>query len=184
MTDHGAHPSVVALPRRHGEAADRALPALVVAVEQVDREQLTPAAREFGDECPLGHEFVEARANEWRHDGHVLLRPCIVPTTFARFGGPGPQLRHASVLDEAGRDDVLTWWFGPGIGCKGSRLVPVGGANGSPAYGQYKPSEDGGYEPWALQVLELGDGGIEEFTFFLDTERIFPLFGLPSRLDG
>jgi RNA polymerase sigma-70 factor (ECF subfamily) len=83
----------------------------------------------------------------------------------------------------AGRDDVLTWWFGPGIGCKGSRLVPVAGANGSPAYGQYKPSENGGYEPWALQVLELGEGGIEEFTFFLDTERIFPLFGLPPRLD-
>ena len=84
----------------------------------------------------------------------------------------------------AGRDDVLTWWFGPGIGCKGSRLVPVAGANGSPAFGQYKPSPDGGYEPWALQVLELGDGGIGEFTFFLDTERIFPLFGLPSRLDA
>ncbi len=51
-----------------------------------------------------------------------------------------------------GRDDIMTWWFGPGIGCKGSRVIPVGTANGSPAYGQYKPSRDGGYEPWALQV--------------------------------
>src|SRR5215831_8267541 len=25
-----------------------------------------------------------------------------------------------------GRDDIFTWWFGPGIGCQGSRLVPVG----------------------------------------------------------
>ena len=25
----------------------------------------------------------------------------------------------------AGRDDILTWWFGPGIGCKGSRVVPA-----------------------------------------------------------
>ena len=83
-----------------------------------------------------------------------------------------------------GREDILTWWWGPGIGCKGSRVVPVGSANGSPAFGQYKPSPDGGYEPWALQVLEIEDGGIVEFTFFLDTERLFPLFGLPSRLEA
>jgi len=82
-----------------------------------------------------------------------------------------------------GRDDILTWWFGPGIGCKGSKVLPVGFANGSPAFGQYKPAPGGGYEPWALQVLELGDGEIVEFTFFLDTEALFPLFGLPPRLD-
>jgi RNA polymerase sigma-70 factor (ECF subfamily) len=83
-----------------------------------------------------------------------------------------------------GRDDILAWWFGPGIGCRGSRLVPTTAANGSPAYGQYKPAPDGGFEPWALQVLELSDGGFVEFTFFLDTETLFPLFGLPPRLDG
>jgi len=81
-----------------------------------------------------------------------------------------------------GRDDILTWWFGPGIGCRGSRVLPAGSANGSPAFGQYKPSPDGGYEPWALQVLELADGGIGEFTFFLDTDTLFPLFDLPPRL--
>ena len=83
-----------------------------------------------------------------------------------------------------GRDDILTWWFGPGIGCKGSRVIPTTAANGSPAFGQYKPSPDGGYEPWALQVLELEDGQIVEFTFFLDTATLFPLFGLPARLDS
>ena len=84
----------------------------------------------------------------------------------------------------AGRDDVLTWWFGPGIGCKGSKVVPVGSANGAPAFGQYKPSESGsGYDPWALQVLQVSKEGIAEFTFFLDTKRLFPLFGLPPRLD-
>ena len=82
----------------------------------------------------------------------------------------------------SGRDDILTWWFGPGIGCQGSRVVPVRSANGSPAFGQYKPSPEGGYEPWALQVLEVKDGRIVEFTFFLDTERLFPLFGLPLQL--
>ena len=84
----------------------------------------------------------------------------------------------------AGRDDVLTWWFGPGIGCKGSRVIPVGSANGAPAFGQYKPSESGsGYDPWALQVLQVSKDGIADFTFFLDTKRLFPLFGLPPRLD-
>jgi RNA polymerase sigma-70 factor (ECF subfamily) len=85
----------------------------------------------------------------------------------------------------SGRDDIFAWWWGPGIGCKGSRVVPVATANGSPAFGQYKPSETGeGHEPWALQVLELSDGRIGELTFFLDTETLFPLFGLPPRLDA
>jgi RNA polymerase sigma-70 factor, ECF subfamily len=83
-----------------------------------------------------------------------------------------------------GRDDILTWWFGPGIGCRGSRVLPTVAANGSPAFGQYKPSPDGGYEPWALQVLEISDGRIVEFSFFLDTATLFPLFGLPARLDA
>ena len=84
-----------------------------------------------------------------------------------------------------GRDDILAWWFGPGIGCRGSRVIPTVAANGSPAFGQYKPSADGdGYDPWALQVLEVSDGRIVEFTFFLDTDTLFPLFGLPARLDA
>jgi RNA polymerase sigma-70 factor, ECF subfamily len=84
-----------------------------------------------------------------------------------------------------GRDDVFSWWFGPGIGCRGSRVIPTVSANGSPAFGQYKPSESGsGYDPWALQVLEIEDGRIVELTFFLDTDTVFPLFGLPPRLDA
>jgi RNA polymerase sigma-70 factor (ECF subfamily) len=83
-----------------------------------------------------------------------------------------------------GRDDIFTWWVGPGIGCRGSRMIPAGTANGSPAFGQYKPAPDGGHEPWALQVLEIADGRIVELTFFLATDTLFPLFGLPDRLDG
>jgi RNA polymerase sigma-70 factor, ECF subfamily len=84
----------------------------------------------------------------------------------------------------SGREDIFGWWWGRGIGCAGSRVIPAPNANGSPAFGQYKPAEGGGFEPWALQVLELRGGRIAEFTFFLDTERLFPLFGLPPRLDG
>jgi RNA polymerase sigma-70 factor (ECF subfamily) len=83
----------------------------------------------------------------------------------------------------SGRVDILDWWVGPGVGCRGSRMIPTVAANGAPAFGQYKPSPTGdGYEPWALQVLEIEDGRIVELTFFLDTDTVFPLFGLPPRL--
>jgi RNA polymerase sigma-70 factor (ECF subfamily) len=78
-----------------------------------------------------------------------------------------------------GRADILTFWQGPGAACEGSRLLPTT-ANGMPAFAQYRPSGPGGaFEPWALQVLELRDDGIGEFTMFLDTDRVFPLFGIP-----
>ena len=64
-------------------------------------------------------------------------------------------------------------------------MIPAIAANGSPAFGQYKPSPSGvGYEPWALQVLELSGGRIVKMTFFLDTDTVFPLFGLPARLEA
>jgi RNA polymerase sigma-70 factor, ECF subfamily len=79
--------------------------------------------------------------------------------------------------------DIVKWCLGPGIACRGSRLIPTS-ANGSPAFGQYKPSGPGGsLEPWALQVLELSDGRIAGISFFLDTATLFPLFGLPSTPD-
>jgi RNA polymerase sigma-70 factor (ECF subfamily) len=84
----------------------------------------------------------------------------------------------------SGRDDILAWWFGPGIGCEGSRVIPTISANGMPTFGQYKPDPAGGHAPWALQVLDVKDGRIGEFTFFLDTGRLFPLFGLPLHLDA
>ena len=63
----------------------------------------------------------------------------------------------------SGRDDIFTWWFGPGAGCRGSKVVPTVTANGSPAFAQYKPNDAGdGYVPWALQVLEVSDGRIVE----------------------
>jgi RNA polymerase sigma-70 factor (ECF subfamily) len=83
-----------------------------------------------------------------------------------------------------GRDDIFAWWVGPGAACRGSRVLPTVAANGSPAFGQYKPSPSGGFDPWALQVLEVVDGRIAELTFFLSTDTIFPLFGLPPRLDA
>jgi RNA polymerase sigma-70 factor (ECF subfamily) len=82
-----------------------------------------------------------------------------------------------------GHPEIRDFCMGTGIGCDGSRLIPTV-ANGAPAFGQYKPSESGdGYEPWALQVLEIADGQIVGISFFLDTATLFPLFGLPPRLE-
>src|SRR5439155_9051737 len=73
-----------------------------------------------------------------------------------------------------GRDDIFTWWLGPGAGCRGSRVIPTYAANGAPAFGQYKPSDTGpGYDPWALQVLDVSKGRIVELTFFLATDTLF-----------
>jgi RNA polymerase sigma-70 factor (ECF subfamily) len=82
-----------------------------------------------------------------------------------------------------GPEEIRAFFLGTGIGCRGSIVVPVGSANGLPAFGQYKPDPDGGHAPWALQVLEISEGRIAGLNFFLDTERLFPLFGLPLILD-
>ena len=81
-----------------------------------------------------------------------------------------------------GREDLRGWYLGHGIGCRGSRLVPTV-ANGSPAFGQYRPGGPGGrHEPWSLQVVELSAGRIGHVHHFLDT-TLFSRFGLPARLD-
>ena len=82
-----------------------------------------------------------------------------------------------------GHDDIVGWMLGVGEVCSGSKLVPTV-ANGSPAFAQYHPDPAGGFAPWALIVLELREGKVAGMDFFLDTERWFPLFDLPARLDA
>lgn len=82
-----------------------------------------------------------------------------------------------------GHEDIRGWYLGTGIGCRGSRLVATA-ANGSPAFAQYRPSPDGGFEAWALQVLEIHEGVVVGLNAFLDTDRWFPMFGLPQFLDA
>ncbi len=74
------------------------------------------------------------------------------------------------------------WWQGAGCGCAGSRLLPVE-ANGTPAFAQYRPAEDGeGWTPWGITLVEIVDGRIATMTNHMDVERLFPLWGLPMRL--
>jgi RNA polymerase sigma-70 factor (ECF subfamily) len=82
-----------------------------------------------------------------------------------------------------GHADIQAWMLGTGCGCRGSRLLPTV-ANGTPAFGQYRPSSSGsGHDPWALIVLEISSGQIVGINSFLDTDRLFALFGLPPRLE-
>lgn len=83
-----------------------------------------------------------------------------------------------------GHEDIRRWFLGAGIGCRGSVVIPTAPANGLPAFGQYKPGPDGGHVPWSLQVLEISNGRIAGLNFFLDTTRLFPLFGLPLVYEG
>jgi RNA polymerase sigma-70 factor (ECF subfamily) len=80
-----------------------------------------------------------------------------------------------------GAVDIGRFMVGPGSACRGSRLVAVR-ANGSPAFGQYKPDPRGGLSPWALQVLEISGSRISGIHTFLDADRLFAAFGLPDHL--
>ncbi len=81
-----------------------------------------------------------------------------------------------------GSSEIAGWMLGPGAECEGSRVVATC-ANGLPAFGQYRRAASGrGHDPWALQVAEIVDGRITGLHFHLDTEHLFPLFGLPLHL--
>ncbi|MEV7977273.1 sigma-70 family RNA polymerase sigma factor [Streptomyces sp. NPDC086519] len=83
-----------------------------------------------------------------------------------------------------GHDDITGFMTTLGSACEGSRLFPVQ-VNGLPGFAQYKPDPDtGGWSPWSVQVLEISDGRLTGFHFFLDTKRWFPLFGLPLHLEA
>jgi RNA polymerase sigma-70 factor (ECF subfamily) len=86
-----------------------------------------------------------------------------------------------------GAADIARWMVQPGpSACRGSRLLPTS-ANGCPAFGQYRRDPEGGYYPWAIQVLEVSGGKISGMNFFLSPmapERLFPDFGLPLHLEA
>jgi RNA polymerase sigma-70 factor (ECF subfamily) len=80
-----------------------------------------------------------------------------------------------------GRDAIRSWLLGRGAGCRGSRLLPTQ-ACGLPAFAQYRAAPEGGYRPWSLLVLEGSGEDLRRMTFFLDTETLFPRFGMPDQL--
>ena len=80
-----------------------------------------------------------------------------------------------------GPEEAGKWMLGPGIACRGSRVFTTA-ANGCPAYAQYKPAADGGFDPWSLTVLETsGDRIVAVYNFIYP--ELFPTFGFPPRLE-
>jgi RNA polymerase sigma-70 factor (ECF subfamily) len=81
-----------------------------------------------------------------------------------------------------GHESIRAWLLGRGAECRGSRLVPTS-ACGSPGFGQYRPSGPGGrHRAWGLVVLEVSGDRVAAINTFLDTESLFPRFGLPAQL--
>ena len=80
-----------------------------------------------------------------------------------------------------GPEAIRAWLLGRGNGCRGSRLIRTE-ACGSPAFAQYRRAADGSYHAWSLTILELEGSRIKAWNAFLDTERLFPMFGLPMNV--
>jgi RNA polymerase sigma-70 factor, ECF subfamily len=81
-----------------------------------------------------------------------------------------------------GPTEMGEWFLGEGIVCKGGRLLATE-ANGGAAFGNYHVDPNGGFSPWAIQVIEISDGRIIGHHNFLDT-ALFEAFGLPAHLDA
>jgi RNA polymerase sigma-70 factor, ECF subfamily len=80
-----------------------------------------------------------------------------------------------------GPDDIVTFMQTTGAKCEGSKVIPTW-ANGGPAFAIYNPAEDGGYEGWAVVVMETSGGHVSALHHYIFPE-LFPEFGLPPRLE-
>jgi len=81
-----------------------------------------------------------------------------------------------------GADEMAAWFVGPGIGCRGGRLVPIQ-VNGTAGFGNYRLARPGRWEPFAIQLVEIAGGRIVGHHNFLYPE-MFAEFGLPPYLEG
>lgn len=156
------------------EGLDLTVPAVNSALQ---RARATLSARELGETKPVLSTVEAAVVDEYvsafeRYDVDALTALLRDDATLSMppytLWLQGPAVIHA-------------WLEGPGAGCRGSRLIPTA-ASGAPAFGQYRPSPDGGHAAWALIVLDVSGSRITSIVSFLDVEGLFPLFGLPMTL--
>jgi RNA polymerase sigma-70 factor (ECF subfamily) len=153
---------------------DMSVPAVNSAIQRaratLEARQLQAEAVDADVDPALVHRYVEAFE---RYDMDaltaILHEEVVMSMPPYAFWLRGPQ-------------SVREWMLGPGVGCRGSRLLPIA-ANGAPSFGQFRCSGPGkGFHAWGLVLLELDDGKVTGINTFLDTERLFPRFGLPLRL--
>jgi RNA polymerase sigma-70 factor (ECF subfamily) len=159
------------------EVADSLESSVASVNSALQRARATLASRDLGARGPLSDaeralvdRYVDA-FQRWDVDGlSALLRRDV------EFSMP------PYALWLRGPEAVAGWLRGRGSACEGSRLIATA-ACGAPAFGQYKPDRASGrHLPWALVVLEVAEDGIASWTSFLDTETLFPRFGLPADL--
>ncbi|MBL0887805.1 sigma-70 family RNA polymerase sigma factor [Myceligenerans indicum] len=150
-----------ALQRARATLSDRAL--------DLDTASATPSTEPSAKERELLERYIDAFERYDMDELSALLREDAVMNMPP----------YAMWLQ--GVADIRSWMLGVGSGCRGSRCVPVR-ANGSLAYGQYRPDPNGGWSPWGLAVLETDGDAITGITTFRSPERLFPLFGLADHL--
>jgi RNA polymerase sigma-70 factor (ECF subfamily) len=81
-----------------------------------------------------------------------------------------------------GPREIASWMLGPGITCRGSRLLPVS-INGAPGFAIYRPTgPNGRREAFNVHAIDVSAGRVAGITYFLDTD-LFPRFGLPLALE-
>ena len=83
-----------------------------------------------------------------------------------------------------GADEIRAWFLGHGIGCKGSRLLPVN-ANGSPGLrASTGRARTAAGSRGRSRCSRSQTGGSPISTRSSTPSGFFPLFGLPARLDA
>src|SRR3954454_20699617 len=141
-------------------------------IDALDRDASGPAVLQ-GDEQDLLDKYVDCFE---RYDIDNLVK---LVADDAEFSMPPFDLwLH-------GTPDIAKWYVGQGSGCEDSRMIALR-ANGCAAFAQYKPPGPNRWEPWALQVIEVGDGKIPGLHHWIPpfAGELFEAFGLPDHLEG
>jgi RNA polymerase sigma-70 factor, ECF subfamily len=144
----------------------------------LQRARATLAARQVGLEAPREAKAVDLALVERYVDA---FQRYDIDALAALLRDDAIMSMPPYTLWLQGPDSIRSFMLGRGAGCRGSRLVAAP-ACGQPAFGQYKLGDDGVHRAWGLVVLEVAGDHIASLTTFLDTERIFPRFGLPLEL--
>jgi RNA polymerase sigma-70 factor, ECF subfamily len=153
------------------EALDMSIPAVTSALQRARatldaRNPITTPRALSAEQQALVARFVETFE---RYDIGAL---CELLREDVKFSMPPYELWLQ------GPTSVSQWLLGMGAECRGSRLIPVAACGGTPAFAQY---HDRGSTAFAIVLLELQLQKISSMTFFLDTQTLFPRFGLPMR---
>ncbi|KYG06216.1 RNA polymerase subunit sigma-70 [Sorangium cellulosum] len=159
------------------EVADSLNTSVAAINSALQRARATLASRDLGDARPSLPEPQSALLDRYvnafeRYDVDALTALLHQDATLSM-----PPF----TLWLRGHESIRAWLVGPGAGCRGSRLIPTA-ASGAPAFAQYRPAPEGGHRAWALIVLDVAGDRIVSMTSFLDTETLFPRFGLPLDL--